>query len=84
MKKIFLGSLLLFCSAIAFAQVPSIGLKAGFNLSSTKDGFGSGLQDLFKNPNFKGGLAAGAFVHIPLPGPFAIQPELLFSSEGSL
>ncbi len=84
MKKIFLGSLLVFCGAITYAQVPSIGLKAGMNIATTKDGFGSGLQDLFKNPNFKGGLTAGAFVHIPLPGPIAIQPELLFSSEGSL
>ena len=84
MKKFFLGSLLLFCSAMAFSQVPAIGLKLGMNVATTKDGFGSGIQDLFKNPNFKAGLTAGAFVNIPLPGPFSIQPELLFSSEGSL
>jgi hypothetical protein len=55
----------------------SIGLKIGANLSNVYDSQG----DQF-NADSKFGLAAGAFVSIPIVKYLGIQPEILFSQKG--
>lgn len=55
----------------------SAGLKVGTNLSNVYDSEG----DQF-NADSKFGLAAGAFVSIPMGKYLGIQPELLFSQKG--
>lgn len=54
-----------------------IGVKVGANLSNVYDTQGQQFQ-----ADSKFGLAAGAFVSIPLGRYFGIQPEVLFSQKG--
>jgi hypothetical protein len=54
-----------------------LGLKAGGNYSNVYD---SKSESFYADPKF--GLAAGAFVAIPLGKYFGIQPEVLFSQKG--
>ncbi len=89
MKKAFVITfILVFVSQlVGYAQtkpMPSlqIGLKLGLNASNTSTGYGSGAT--FKDPGMKLGAAIGAFVQIPLENKLSLQPELLYSSEGSL
>jgi len=56
---------------------PNFGLKGGVNYSNVYDEKGEAFQ---ADPKF--GLAAGAFVSIPLGKLFAIQPEILYSQKG--
>ncbi len=58
------------------------GIKAGVNAATTSDGFGSG--SLFKDPNYKVGLILGGFIRLPLGQSFTLQPELIYSGEGSV
>lgn len=60
-----------------------LGLRAGLNGSNTSAGFGSG-SPLFKDPSMKLGMMAGITLQAPLGGDFYLQPELLYSREGSL
>ena len=59
-----------------------IGVTLGLNASNTSTGYGSGSN--FKDPGMKLGGVIGAFVQIPLENKLSLQPELLYSSEGSL
>lgn len=61
---------------------PKYGVKLGLNGSSTSSGYGSGAN--FKDPAMKLGAVIGGFVQIPLENKLSIQPELAYSSEGSL
>lgn len=58
------------------------GIKAGLNATTTSDGFGSGA--LFKDPNYKAGLILGGFVRMPIGSNLTLQPELVYSAEGSV
>ncbi len=73
MKKLFVIPMLLLSTGL-FAQKFQLGLKAGPNLTS------------FNNGNFEQkarvGFTGGAFVSFLLGDNFAIQPELLFSTQG--
>lgn len=69
-------------AATPAAPTARFGIKLGANSATTNDGFGSG--NLFKDPNYKAGITAGAFANIKLDRHFSLQPELLISSEGSL
>jgi len=53
------------------------GLKAGFNLSNAYDQYGND-----NDTDVKAGLAAGAFLHVPLGSVLGFQPEFLFSQKG--
>lgn len=55
----------------------SFGVKAGANLSNVYDTQGDEFQ-----ADTKLGLAAGAFVTLPLTSFFGLQPEILFSQKG--
>ncbi|HEU0137345.1 MAG TPA: porin family protein [Flavobacterium sp.] len=77
MKKLFFAALLL-CSAsfTASAQLISFGIKAGPNFASLN---GADGIDYKSRTSFH----AGVIVEIRTPGNFAIQPELLYSSQGA-
>lgn len=60
-----------------FRQKLSFGIKGGANYSNVYDTQGEQF-----NADAKFGLAAGAFVAVPIGKYFGIQPELLFSQRG--
>ena len=77
MKKLLLItlSIILVFNTMLKAQKSHTGIKAGLNLSSlTTDGN--------NDKNLKMGLVAGIYNKMTLGNSFAIQPELLFSSNG--
>ncbi len=77
MKKIM--AIVLFCaSTTAFAQNFELGLKGGVNVSNFT---GGNFQDAKAKSLV--GFHAGAFVSFFLGNNFAIQPEVLFSSQGA-
>jgi len=77
MKKLLitLCSLMLFFNVSLKAQESHTGIKAGLNLSSLTI---SGNND----NNIKMGFVAGVYDKMMITRSFAIQPELLFSSNG--
>lgn len=60
---------------------PRFGLKAGVNLASLEIDDDSQSNPL--NTNSKTGFHGGVFVNLPLGGIFAVQPEVVFSTQGS-
>lgn len=87
MKKISLFALVLSTSMVVLAQnsstfSPSFGIKAGVNLAQFQtNNFASGTEpDVSRKTSAHGGV----FMNAPLgTGGFAIQPELLYSRQGS-
>ena len=79
MKKILLfTAFAIFALTTAQSQEVRLGAKLGVNIASL-GGDGYGLGSLGSRTSFHiGGLA-----EIPLAGKFALQPELLYSSEGA-
>ncbi len=73
MKKIQLCLALLTASTFLFAQNPKYGLKAGVNFS-TVTGVGGNLK-----PGFNGGVLA----HLHLTPAFSLQPEVMYSNQGT-
>lgn len=74
MKKISLLFLTLCVSGAVFAQTPNFGIKGGVNVSTIQ-------SDL--NLDSRLGLHLGALAHIHLSPQWALQPELVYSSEGA-
>ena len=64
--------------ATAQSQEIRLGAKAGLNVA-TLGGSSTGLGSLGARTSFH----LGALAEIPLMGKFALQPEILYSSEGS-
>lgn len=81
MKKCVLFSLLIFgCIAGGFAQQISYGAKAGLNLATVciKD-----EDNVFDNKfKMRKSFHLGGFAEVELSERFALQPELLYSSQG--
>ncbi len=85
MKKIILTSIalaLLVSGSVAqgtadFREKLLFGLKLGLNLSNVYDSEGENFD-----ADAKFGLAAGAFIAIPIGKYIGIQPEILFSQKG--
>ncbi|MBO9561321.1 MAG: PorT family protein [Niastella sp.] len=77
MKKLIVAACLLM-SATSFAQTFQLGIKGGVNVSNFTGGN-------FENIDKKSlvGFHAGGFVSFFLGDNFAIQPEVLFSSQGA-
>lgn len=73
MKKVILTAVTLLSSIVLFAQVPKYGLKAGLNLA-TVTGSGGDLK-----PGFNGGVLA----HIHITPAFSLQPEVMYSNQGT-
>ncbi len=72
---ILLTALLFGWSATATAQL-TFGAKAGLNLSNLS-------MDNSNDKNMLAGIHAGVFANAALSEKFSVQPELLFSQEGS-
>ena len=81
MKKILLFTVLaLFALTSVHSQEFRMGAKAGLNVASLGgDSYYGGLGSLGSRTSFH----IGGLVEIPLMGKFSLQPELLYSSEGS-
>jgi hypothetical protein len=79
MKKAVFSILLLWIfSSVAFAQLGiSKGLIGGLNMASLSG------ADVSSNAKGVTGYAGGLFVEINIPGPFSIEPEVLYSMKGS-
>lgn len=75
MKKIQLAILLLFLTNAIFAQEVHWGVKGGINFSNLKNG-GNAADS-------RTGFNLGALAHIHVDPHFAIQPELMYSSQGA-
>lgn len=79
MKKIILlAAFALFAFTTAQSQEVRLGVKGGLNIASM-GGDTYGLGSLGSRTAFH----IGGFAEIPLAGDFALQPEILYSSEGS-
>ncbi len=79
MKKIIFLSVFTAAAFIGQAQI-KFGIKAGANFSKFS-GDDAKIEDL--SPKFRTGLAGGGFVNIGLNEMFSLQPELLYSMEGT-
>jgi hypothetical protein len=75
MKKIIVSMAIVASAICANAQV-GYGVKLGLNVSNLTGDDSKGVKS-------KIGVHAGGFVNIPVAESFAIQPELLFSTEGA-
>ncbi len=79
MKKLLLFTVIAFLSyTVAQSQEFRLGAKAGINVASL-GGDSYGVGSLGSRVSFH----VGGLAEIPLVGKFSLQPELLFSSEGS-
>ena len=76
MKKISVIVCALFLGSSVFAQDVKFGLKAGLNVSTLSNSQGGERGSRL-------GLNAGALGHIHLSPQWAIQPEVVFSSQGA-
>ena len=80
MKKLFIfTAVLLFAVSASQAQEIRFGAKAGLNVASLGGDSYSGLGSLGSRTSFH----LGALVEIPIMDKWSVQPELLYSSEGS-
>jgi outer membrane protein with beta-barrel domain len=78
MKKILIFCAVMVCSGVIYAQSgrSQFGIKGGLNGANLHV---NGNTD----DNYKLGWHAGAFAHIHLTNQFALQPELMYSAQGS-
>lgn len=79
MKKtmLILGTLFLSVAAMAQTQKVKLGVKAGLNIASLT------FDESELNSSSKTGFTAGFMAEIPLAKKFSIQPELLYSQQGT-
>jgi hypothetical protein len=76
MKKISLIAFAIFTTASLFAQDAKFGLKAGLNVSTLSNTNGSEYGS-------KVGFNAGALAHIHLSPSWSLQPEVVYSAQGT-
>ena len=77
MKKMSLLTLAVMTSCMLFAQSAVFGLKGGLNLASwTNKNSGVGYQN-------RAGFHAGGFTNIALSPQISVQPEVVYSSQGT-
>ena len=79
MKKtiIILCTLFLSASAIAQDQKVKLGIKAGLNLATLT------LDESELDSSSKAGFTAGVMVEIPMTKKFSLQPEIMYSQQGT-
>jgi opacity protein-like surface antigen len=78
MKKIILSSLLVLAFGFTYAQKAEFGIKGGLNVAN-QNYSGDGAP----SPTSIIGFQVGGFVDIKISDKFSIQPELLYSTQGS-
>lgn len=74
MKKIILSAIAIMTIGLANAQETKFGVKAGLNLATL-----SGGSDLAMRPSFY----VGGLVEIKVNEKFSVQPEVVYSSQGT-
>lgn len=79
MKKIILSAMAVFTFGFTNAQETKFGLKGGLNIANQK----FEAQGNSMTANSIVGFQVGGFAEIKVAEKFAIQPEVLFSTEGS-
>lgn len=84
MKKIIFSlTICLLIATVSFAQSDiTYGIKGGLNYANLVYEFEDSNND-FLDFNAKVGFYAGGFINISLSDKFALQPELLYSSQGA-
>jgi len=82
MKKIILSAAALFVFGFANAQDLKFGAKAGVNFANLTMDY-SGEGDFSEDNAMKIGFHVGGLVEIKFSEKFALQPELLFSTQGT-
>jgi len=78
MKKLILVISIMVSVGSSVAQV-QFGIKAGYNLANFTY-FGAPVAESF---SFKSGFNAGIVVSVPLSASFYLQPEIVYSGQGS-
>lgn len=79
MKKLLLSSFVMVLAVYSYGQGISGGVKAGMNLANQKWTTSGVSLDTKAKP----GLHAGAFITAMINEKFGVQPEVLFSMDGS-
>lgn len=77
MKKVIISAALLLLIKVASAQHVEYGLKGGVNFANIKDDAADSKADS------KTGFHLGGLAHIHLTRSFAIQPEIVYSTQGA-
>jgi hypothetical protein len=77
MKRIIISAFLLLLIKGAFAQHVEYGIKGGVNFANLKDDAADNSADS------KTGFHVGGLAHIHLTRAFAIQPEIVYSTQGA-
>lgn len=62
----------------------AFGVKLGYNLSNTSNGFAITTDPAFTDPKMKGGLLLGIYSQFQMSSTMRLQPELFYSAEGSM
>jgi hypothetical protein len=78
MKKSLIAILMLATGIVANAQI-KFGVKAGVNIANVHASQVSSIESFNSNTSFH----AGGLVSIPLVGKLELQPEIMFSGEGT-
>ena len=78
MKKIILTAVAVFAFGFTYAQKAEFGIKGGLNIAN-QNFSGDGAP----SPSSLIGFHVGGFVEIKIADKFSIQPELLYSTQGS-
>lgn len=77
MKKVIMGlTALIFSTTAVFAQHTEFGLKAGYNAANFTNENGSEYK-------MKSGFHVGGLAHIHISKLFALQPEVVYSMQGT-
>jgi hypothetical protein len=77
MKRIIMSALMVLLIKGAFAQHVEYGIKGGVNFANIKD------EAAGDNADSKTGFNVGGLAHIHLTRSFAIQPEIVYSTQGA-
>src|ERR1700712_4760182 len=76
MKRIYLFTVMVIAGFVVQAQNLQFGLKGGLNLSSIDNNTTANFSNRL-------GYHVGGLIHIPVSPQIAIQPEVVYSSEGA-
>lgn len=77
MKRNTLTIALLFWALVSFAQHAQVGIKAGINIADLN------YDNSSFDPDARVGVHAGLLVHFHLTRNMAVQPEVVYSSQGA-
>jgi len=78
MKKIILTAVAVFAFGFATAQKAQFGLKGGLNVTNLNN-----KEEGAPSTSSIVGINVGCFVDLKISNKFSIQPELLYSTQGS-